>query len=282
MTKEHFTIRRMKKEELQIAIDWARQEGWNPGLNDADCFYRADPEGFFIGLIDDEPIATGSAIVYDDAFAFCGLYIVKPDYRKQGYGIRLTHERLNYTGNRLTGIDGVVANVAIYRRIGYRSAHKNIRYESTTLFKGGASPPEIIPLNTLSFEEIETFDRRYFPAVRSKFLRNWIAQPESHALGYVNKGLNGYGVIRKCIQGYKIGPLFAESFEIGCKLFEALCSKIKDGPIYLDIPEPNRSALDLVERYCMQPTFEVMRMYRNGIPDIDLNGIYGITTYELG
>lgn len=282
MNNRQFTIRRMKEHELQIATDWAQQEGWNPGLNDANCFYQADPKGFFIGLLDDEPIATGSAIAYDDQFAFCGLYIVKAAYRKQGYGIQLTHERLKYVDKRITGIDGVLANVSIYQRIGYQPAHKNTRYELTTLPTEIAEISQIIHLNSFPFVELEKFDRRYFPAFRSKFLRTWIAQPESYALGYVDKGLKGYGVIRKCVQGYKIGPLFAESTTIALQLFEALCSKIKEGPVYLDVPESNQNAIDLIKRYPMKPVFEVIRMYRNGFPQLDLNGIYGITTYELG
>ena len=49
-------------------------------------FYQADPNGFLVGMLDDEPIATGSAVIYDKQFAFCGLYIVKPAYRRQGLG----------------------------------------------------------------------------------------------------------------------------------------------------------------------------------------------------
>ena len=32
-----------------LAIDLAAAEGWNPGLNDAECFFAADVNGFLIG-----------------------------------------------------------------------------------------------------------------------------------------------------------------------------------------------------------------------------------------
>lgn len=60
-----------------------------PGLHDADCYFSADPKGFLVGLLDDEPIATISVIKYDDAFGFLGFYIVKPEYQGQGYGLQL-------------------------------------------------------------------------------------------------------------------------------------------------------------------------------------------------
>lgn len=278
---QKFSIRRMKENELHIAIDWAQAEGWNPGLNDAHCFYRADPQGFFIGLLNDEPIATGSAVIYDEGFAFCGLYIVKPEFRKQGYGIQLTEERLKYVGNHVTGIDGVLNNVSKYQQIGYEPAHKNTRYELTAPLTSSI-PEQVVDLKTVSFAQLESFDRHYFPAKRSNFLYGWITQPESYALGYINQGLRGYGVIRKCVKGYKIGPLFATSAAIAQVLFEALCSKVKMGPIYLDVPEPNENAQMLAKHYQMNPTFEVIRMYRNGSPQIDIQGVYGITSYELG
>lgn len=278
-----YSIRRMKEAEVQIAVDWARNEGWNPGLSDAKCFYQADPQGFFIGFLDDEPIAVGSAVVYSDNFAFCGFYIVKPEFRKQGYGLKLTEERLKYTGDRVTGIDGVLENISKYEKIGYVVSHKQIRYERTGKSSFSVSP-SIVDVRTIPFHQLEEFDRRYFQAPRSNFLRCWIQQDHSYALGYlIDQELGGYGVIRKCFNGYKIGPLFANTPSIAQALFEALCAKIGEEPVYLDIPEPNQNAQLLVNHYQMTPKFEVIRMYRNGFPDINLEkGIYGVTTFELG
>lgn len=277
-----FSIRRMKESEVQIALDWAKNEGWNPGVNDAHTFFQADPEGFFIGVLNGEPIATGCAVTYGDQFAFCGLYIVKPEFRGKGYGIQLTEERLKYVGHRITGLDGVINKIDKYKRLGYVESHKNIRYAFN--YKGPLKEnSKIVDLGMVSFATLENFDRRYFPALRSQFLKSWISQPEAFALGYLdNQKLHGYGVIRKCLQGYKIGPLFAESPAIAHHLFESLCAQVSEGPIYIDIPEPNKNAQFLIKQYNMTPQFEVIRMYRNGMPDLDLEGIYGMTTYEIG
>ena len=37
-------IRPASRRELDFALEWAAQEGWNPGRSDAECFYAADPE----------------------------------------------------------------------------------------------------------------------------------------------------------------------------------------------------------------------------------------------
>ncbi|MFD2271529.1 hypothetical protein ACFS07_11125 [Undibacterium arcticum] len=72
--KSRYTIRVMTRQEVDIAIDWAAAEGWNPGLYDANCFYAADPNGFLIGLLGDEPIATVSVVKYGDSFGFLGFF----------------------------------------------------------------------------------------------------------------------------------------------------------------------------------------------------------------
>ena len=62
MPSRAFTIRTLGPNEVGLAIDWAASEGWNPGRHDAECFYAADHEGFIVGLLGDEPVATISVV----------------------------------------------------------------------------------------------------------------------------------------------------------------------------------------------------------------------------
>ena len=194
----------------------------------------------------------------------------------------MTEERLKYIGNRITGIDGVLENVSKYERLGYVPCYKQIRYE----WLGNATTKHdssVVDVKTLSFDHLSAYDQKHFGAPRSNFLQAWIKQPNSFALAYVNKQqILGYGVIRKCFVGYKIGPLFAESPEIARTLLECLRSKINEGPVFLDTSEVNPHAQALAKSYKMLPKFELIRMYRNGIPQLPLNNIYGVTTFELG
>lgn len=282
MMNKDYKIRQMRADELQIAINWAAQEGWNPGIHDAKTFYQADNSGFFIGEIGNRAVSVGSAVAYDDQFAFCGLYIVHPEYRGQGYGIALTRKRLRYVGQRNAGIDGVVENIPIYERIGYRLAYHNIRYRG--IAAGPASVDRrVAPLPQLPIENIEAYDRLCFPARRRKFLYAWINQPDAKALGLIENGqLQGYAVRRRCIEGHKIGPLFADNDAIADALFQALQQDIPGDAIYLDIMETNPVAQRLVDKYNMQVVFTTGRMYLKGQPRLDDEKIFGITTFELG
>jgi hypothetical protein len=52
--------------------------------------------------------------------------------------------------------------------------------------------------------------------------------------------------------------------------------------IFLDVPEINRDAVDLAERFGMEKVFETVRMYSQVEPDILLGRVFGVTTFELG
>src|ERR687885_877927 len=120
-------IRAMSRRELDIAIDWAAREGWNPGLGDAACFHATDPDGFLMAFRDAEPVATISVVRYGRDFAFLGFYIVRPDLRGRGCGYRLWQAGMARLDGRTVGLDGVIAQQDNYRRSGFRLAHRNIR-----------------------------------------------------------------------------------------------------------------------------------------------------------
>ena len=80
-TRDELLIRPMSRSELDILISWAANEGWNPGLHDADIFWNTDPDGYIAAEIDGELIGGGSIVSYRGVFGFMGFFIVKPEYR---------------------------------------------------------------------------------------------------------------------------------------------------------------------------------------------------------
>lgn len=283
MKNDDYLIRTMTTEEIAIAVDWAATEGWNPGLSDAVCYSTADPKGFLIGLLDGEPIATISAIKYGNTFGFIGFYIVQPEYRGKGYGLRIWNAAVKSLKGRTIGLDGVVAQQDNYRKFGFALAYRNIRYEGV----GGGRPRDdshIVQLSALPFKTLESYDQQFFPEKRSEFLEKWIHQTDSYALGIMhNNDLSGYGVVRQCRCGYKIGPLYAESLALAEDLFQTLKSRIDPSEsVYFDVPEVNPAAVHLAECNAMRVVFETARMYTDQQPDLPLSRIFGVTSFEIG
>ena len=89
-------------------------------------------------------------------------------------------------------------------------------------------------------------------------------------------------MIRQCGSGCKIGPLFATDGMVAEALFSSLSEWAKGQDVFIDIPEPNANAAELVKNHAMTPAFETARMYTGPIPPIDLKKVFGVTSFELG
>ncbi|MCB1866805.1 MAG: GNAT family N-acetyltransferase [Chromatiales bacterium] len=281
-TTSDYQISTASRAEVDIAVDWAAAEGWNPGLGDAEAYYRADPSGFLIGRLHGEPVATISAVRYGD-FGFMGFYIVRPAERGRGLGIAIWNAALRHLEGCTVGLDGVVAQQDNYRKSGFALAFNNARYEGQA--EADLAPdPNVIELSTLPVGAVMEYDRAFFPAERRAFLRHWITQPGAVALGLrAGDSLAGYGVIRPCRTGSKIGPLYADRPGGADALFRALAARVPAGSaIYLDVPEVNRAAVSLAESHGMRPVFQTARMYAGAEPPLPRERMFGITSFEVG
>lgn len=278
-----YEIRKMKPEEMSFAVDMAAQEGWNPGLHDGKCFYETDPEGFYIGLLDGKPIAAMAGIAYGGDFGFLGFYIVKEKYRGKGYGKKIWNEAVDRLGDRNIGADRVIRQIERYKDTDFKLAYKNMRFEMQNDRRNYNFHEKIVPLSIVSFQIVMEYDKQCFPADRSVFMKNWLKAPNTISYGYTeNSSLCGIGTIRSCREGYKIGPLFADNFEIAEELFMTLINHAPDSKVFLDVPEVNKNAIKLAKKYKMNKVFETGRVYNKEKPKIAYDKIFGITSFELG
>ncbi|RJG08804.1 GNAT family N-acetyltransferase [Pseudomonas cavernicola] len=284
-------IRNMTRSELDELVGWAAREGWNPGLHDAELFWATDPEAFIAADLDGKLIGGGAITSYNGEFGFMGFFIVRPEYRGRGLGNALWHARRERLLARLRpgasiGMDGVFAMQDYYAKGGFVFSHRNMRFRAeiperpaTSLVDG----QDIVPLATFPFDQVLDYDRTCFPASRPTFLRGWIAQPDALALGCRREGrLSGFGVVRRCREGCKIGPLFTDDALAANALYSHLAGFAAGGPLFLDAPENNSAAMELVHQHGMIEVFGCARMYLGPPPALAHERVFGVTTFELG
>lgn len=288
-----FEINGASAADMALIRDWADEEGWNPGDSDRFAFAVADPGGFLVGRLDGEPVACISAVRYGAGFGFIGFYISRPEVRGRGYGIQLWRAGMERLDGRLVGLDGVVEQQDNYRKSGFRSAWNNVRHEGVPRAaadpaeapgSGGAGPGlELVDAGTLPFGQLAAYDRKFFPAPRDAFLAAWVGLPGRTGLAAVRDGrIEGLGVIRPCSGASRIGPLYAASPEVAQALLLRLAEHAPDGVVAVDVPDAHPRATALAARLGLAPTFEAARMYTGPEPDVDLTGMYGVASLELG
>ena len=275
-------IRTMTAADMARALDWAAAEGWNPGLADADAVRASDPAGCLMAYVGDQPAASITVVACGSDQAFLGLYIAAPAFRGRGIGFALWQAGLAHAGARSIGLDGVVARQGDYARSGFVLQHRNIRWSGLST----ASPPldpRLARVGRGLLPAVQAYDAAVTGWDRARFVETWCLEGDRRAVALVEDGaVRGYAVVRRCRQGHKVGPLFADDAADADLLLRALAAPLRGEEIILDVPEPNDAALELAERHGLSPAFETARMVRGAPPDVRHCSIFGITTFELG
>ncbi len=279
-------FRKLNRQHFETLVDWARKEGWDPGIHDAEIFFDVFPDGFYGFFRDNEMIGGGSLVSYNDEFGFMGFFIVKPDYRSNGIGRDLWFRRRDTLLGRLQagaaiGMDGVVAMQPFYQQGGFTIAYRDERR-----VRIGVKFPTCKAISTVTpadLTAILAYDHECFGFDRLKFLNRWLYDSEARSFVHREQnGIAGYTVLRRTGNGYKIGPLFADTPAIARELYRACLSAVPGKKVFLDIPMKNSDAVALAEEFGTEYVFECARMYYGSEPAHRLDKVFGITTFELG
>lgn len=287
------TVDKMSIEDVEIALHWAANEGWNPGLDDASAFFHADQNGFLMVKNDAKPVACISVIKQADQHGFLGLYISHPECRGHGFGWTAWQAGIKYLHGRTIGLDGVPAQQDNYRKSGFAYHYRNVRFSGNakSLFSVDETDNRLshskLLIQAPELEDIKSLhdlDSLVHGLTRRDYLNSWLTDAPTRQTLICKDGdqLLGFGTIRACNQGFKIGPLIAQSADIAQLLVSALANRFSTNELILDVPEPNSAAIDLAERLGLTPAFETARMYRGNAPEYQLDSLFGVTSFELG
>ncbi len=269
-----------REAELAMILDWARIEGWNPGLDDAPPFWAADPRGYFLAEVDGQPAAAISVVNHDDTFAFLGLYLCQPSFRGRGIAYGLWQHALAHAGNRTLGLDGVPAQQDNYRKSGFVSAGSTLRMQGDV---PGLQDAAVRPAVAADTSRITELDRSANGYDRKAFLVAWIAPGARRRTLVLHEGgeVAGYATVRLCHAGIKIGPVVAPDADAAMRLIRAAAGVLGSPAAMIDVPAQNQALRDRLSAAGLVPSFPTARMYR-GTPPRQDGTLQAVGTLELG
>lgn len=279
------TINNMTISNIRMALSWAEKEKWNPGKHEAQALYSADPKGYFILKENNNPVATLAAVRYNQNYGFLGLYMVKKEYRGRGYGIQLWNSAFEHIKDcSCIGLNAVLNQVNNYQKFGFNTYAINTRWAGIPNSKQIDFSVSTTLNSLISAEEICNYDQSILPINRKSFLKKWLIMPNASVLAAVVDGnIQGYGVISKCFEGYKVAPLYANNFAVAKEVFAGLSKLVGKGKsIQLDTIDSNPHATELAKNFGLFKTSTTVQMYRGETPQIDNEKIYGLTSLEIG
>lgn len=246
--------------DLAQVLDWAAQEGWNPGLEDAEAFHAADQDGFFLAKRDGQTVAAISVVNHNDSFAFLGLYLCLPEFRGRGIGFALWQHALKHAGQRSIGLDGVPAQEANYARSGFVFSGRTLRLSGQV--KPGLS--DYPTATSADYPELEKLDVAANGLLRPRFLRSWLeTRPTRKTIVLLQGGaISGFATARICRAGCKIGPIVATSAEDAYRLARAAAGVLEQDRVVIDVPDTAASFAALLRQDGFTNDFSTARMFR--------------------
>ncbi|MFD1342110.1 GNAT family N-acetyltransferase [Litorisediminicola beolgyonensis] len=268
----------MEARDLARVLDWAAEEGWNPGHGDAAAFHAADPGGFFLAEEDGAPVAAISVVNHGADFAFLGLYLCRPSHRGLGIGFDLWTHALARAGGRTVGLDGVPAQQENYARSGFVLAGGTARSGGQVQ---GAVHEAVRSARPAELPAFVAAEGMASGVVKPDYLGRWLRGDDTRVTLVAEAPLGfGFATVRQCREGAKIGPLLAETVETAEALIRHAAT-LYPGPVFLDVPERSAPLAELCGRLGLAEGFRTARMYR-GRPVIQTADIFAVTSLELG
>ncbi|KAF9915190.1 hypothetical protein BX616_006708 [Lobosporangium transversale] len=165
----------------------------------------------------------------------------------------------------------------------------------------------------VDLEQLCELEEKYTGLKRPQFVKDWVKFHTNHAdkhrfgaavLSTDQKKENGkpvvlgYACLRPAETSYRLGPLYAANIEAAKQLLVKLAveveladadqqksSTLPDRPpllIALDMPNSNQEAVKFFDGIGWKDTFPSLRMWRGKRPEHDVNGVFAVSTLEMG
>ena len=270
-------LRHARREELDTALAWAAAEGWNPGLDDASAFWAADPLGFFVAELGDQPVAFISVVNHCADHAFLGLYLCHPAWRGKGIGLALWRHAIPHAGARSIALDGVDAQQANYAKSGFVRVGGTQRWEGQVPAVRNPGVRLAAPRDLLLIQALDAAAHGYS---RAGFFQTWIKASPTRQTVVLSDG-SGCGTVRRCKTGVKIGPVLAPTAELALQIIQFAANCLPADTVTLDLPEENKALAGLLAAAGFCKSFRTARMVKGMAPQ-STGLLQAIATMELG
>ncbi|UTH76631.1 GNAT family N-acetyltransferase [Chromobacterium sp. IIBBL 290-4] len=272
------------REEWRMAMRWAEAEGWDLGLGDADCFFDADPHGFYLGFAEGRAVASASAVNLDAGYCHIGHYLADPACRGKGWARQTWALAMRHAGDRTAGCDGMPAQIGNYQKWGMEAQYRTLRLSGVPIALPQAEP-ELESVTAAVLESVAAYDRQCGGVQRHALLRRWfLGEGRRGWLSRAADGrINGLLGLRASSAGYRLGPFYADEDGVRQKLFRQALACLPPGAMLtLDAPETAGELIREAQERGLREIFHTYRMYRGAAPQARMDRIHAIASLELG
>ncbi|XP_013399146.1 uncharacterized protein LOC106165485 [Lingula anatina] len=267
---------------------------WNMHQDVIETHFKMCENGWIIAEKDGDVVGCMLTHDFSDDLRTVGHFIVSSKLRGQGVGAKMMIKYLDEFGDRNTYVSSISYMLDTYEK--YNGAplskgEKGGKYFG--IFKNVPLPPDTEQkYHTIDFRNIDqadliNYDTTYHVLPRPELLKLWLGQNTAKSLVLLEKGkLAGYGSIRPAINGFYLGPLYAENTVGTMVLLKSLINLIpRDSNVDFFLPHANEAGREILKAnentVGLYATFHKFAT-KSYIPVPKWNNVFALLSIECG
>jgi GNAT superfamily N-acetyltransferase len=261
-------LRTMTERDIPAGLRLNNLAGWNQTAADWYRFLNTSPGGCFVAEIDERVCGTATTISYQDRFAWIGMVLVDPEYRKRGVGTQLLRKTVEYVDQRgvpTMKLDATPQGQPIYAKLGFETEYQIERWVLKRPLDKIAKPAtsSFAPLTKNQLAPILARDRDVFGADRSRLLLSLHDEaPEfTMCISHENPS-QGYALGRRGALADHLGPWVAKDRATAEKLLHEFLTRSSRETLVVDRLAANSFTIELLRACQFVPSRNLTRMYR--------------------
>jgi GNAT superfamily N-acetyltransferase len=250
---------------------------------DLQRYLAIQPDGWLLATWAGVPAGMVGALDYGH-FAYIGLMAVHPAMQSRGIGRVLMQHLLAWLdarGTPMALLDATEAGRPLYTTLGFREQDDACVFERQTQPHAARRADRVRLLHPEELAAVVAFDRPIFGAAREAVFRALLADfPKRFFVVDDEAGqVSGY----LCAQARRLGPWGAWRPRDAEALLQVALSLAYTGAPQVIVPQMNRAAVSLLERYgfCLVRATRHMRRGGAGLPGQRVR-LYGQVSFAIG
>lgn len=261
-------LRIMTEQDVPDGMRLNTLSGWNQTAADWNRFLGNSPRGCFVMEHDGKVVGTATTICYENRFAWIGMVLVDPEYRKQGIGTELLRKTIEYLADArivTMKLDATPLGRPLYTKLGFVDEYEIERWILKRPSGVVLTTPRAMcaPLSEVQMEQILRLDKELFGADRSFLLRSLFDETPEFAMAVWEDGLpQGYAFGRCGLFADHLGPWMAKSRAAAEKVLQGFLTKSSRETVIADCMKSNSIAVELLGACGFDPSRPLTRMVR--------------------
>ena len=266
-------FRTMTHADIKTGLSLCRSAKWNQVSRDWEIFLRLSPDGSFVAVKEDKVVGTVTTIRYQSSFSWIGMVLVDPACQRQGIGMQLLNQALEFLRNEDTvKLDATPAGREVYLKLNFVDEYRISRMNAIIT-------EDHIPLsdarsaNKNDLQLLINFDRAIFGASRPQLLEWMWEGGQAYAFVLESKNeIQGYCMGREGYNYIHLGPVVAINTEIAKQVLSAALRNCMGKSIIIDAMDFQKEWMGWLCSLGFAELRPLTRMYRGvnhfpGLPE---------------